>query len=141
MKILIVFIFMLNSMMAISAEDAAWYLGAETSLAKAYQKAKKEKKNLILLVVVKDGCKWCELMVNKTLRDPNIQENLSDLVTVVVDVNDKLPQDFRAERTPAIFFIDAKRKKSVLENVGYVKKGGFLIDIVSAKEMMDKEES
>ncbi len=131
------FILIVGNLLAITAEDAAWLLDAQTDLSKAYEKAKAQKKKLVLLVVVKDGCHWCEMMVHETLRDPQIQKNLKEMVTVVVDVNGKLPKAFQTKLTPGIFFIDVKRKKSVLENFGYIKKGGFLIDIVSASEMVE----
>jgi thioredoxin-related protein len=122
--------------MAISAQEAALVLEAQTDLTKALQKAKAENK-MVLLVVVKDDCNWCEKLVHETLKDKNIQDNLSNMVTVIVDINGKLPNKFKVTKTPATFFIDAKKEKSVFENIGYVKKGAFLIDIISANEMMD----
>jgi thioredoxin-related protein len=122
--------------MAISAQEAALVLEAQTDLTKALQKAKAENK-MVLLVVVKDDCNWCEKLVHETLKDKNIQDNLSNMVTVIVDINGKLPNKFKVTKTPATFFIDAKKEKSVFENIGYVKKGAFLIDIISANEMME----
>jgi len=136
MKAVIIFVLLVCNLMAISAQDAAWVLNAQTDLTKALQKANAEKK-MVLLVVVKDDCNWCEKMIHETLKDKDIQDNLSNTVTVIVDVNGKLPNDFKVTKTPAIFFIDAETKKSILENVGYVKKGAFLIDIISANEMME----
>ena len=137
MKTLIMFIMLVCNLMAISAQDAAWVLDAQTDLTKALQKAKAENK-IVLLVVVKDDCNWCEKMLYDTLKDKNIQENLANTVTVIVDINGKLPDAFKVRQTPAIFFIDAKKEKSIWENVGYIKKGAFLIDIISANEMMEE---
>lgn len=137
MKTVIMFAMIVCNLMAITADDAAWLLGAQTDLNKAFEKAKDEKKKMVLLVVVKDDCNWCELMVHETLKDTNIQENLTDMVTVVVDINGKLPDEFKTKLTPTMFFIDVKSKKSVLENFGYIKKGAFLIDIISASEMAE----
>ena len=131
------FALLVCNLMAITAQDAAWVLDAQTDLTKAFQKARAENK-MVLLVVVKDDCNWCEKMVYDTLKDKDIQDNLTNMVTVIVDVNKKLPDAFKVTQTPAIFFIDAKTKKSVLENVGYIKKGGFLIDIISASEMTEE---
>ena len=131
------FIMLVCNLMAISAQDAAWVLDAQTDLTKALQKAKAENK-IVLLVVVKDDCNWCEKMLYDTLKDKNIQENLANTVTVIVDINGKLPDAFKVRQTPAIFFIDAKKEKSIWENVGYIKKGAFLIDIISANEIMEE---
>ena len=135
MKTVIMFALLVCHLMAISAQNAAWVLDAQTDLNKAFKMAKAENK-MMLLVVVKDDCTWCEKMVYDTLKDKDIQDNLSNMVTVIVDVNEKLPDTLKVTQTPAIFFIDAKTKKSVFENVGYIKKGGFLIDIISANEMI-----
>lgn len=131
------FLMILGNLMAVTAEDAAWLLNAQTDLDKAFEKAKKEKKKVVLLVVVKDGCNWCDLMVHETLTDPDIQSRLGEAVTVVVDIHRELPEAFRADLTPTIFFIDAERQKSILKEVGYVKKGSFLIDIVTAFDNID----
>ena len=136
MKTVMMFVLLVCNLMAISAQEAAWVLDAQTDLTKALQKAKAENK-MVLLVVVKDDCNWCEMMVHNTLKDKDIQDNLSNMVTVVVDINGKLPNNFKITKTPAIFFIDAKNGKSVFENVGYVKKGAFLIDVISVNEVME----
>ncbi len=136
MKAVIMFALMVCNLMAISASEAAWVLDAQTDLTKALQKAKAENK-MVLLVVVKDDCNWCEKMVHETLKDKDIQDNLSNMVTVIVDIHGKLPNDFKVIKTPAMFFIDPKNGKSVFKNIGYVKKGAFLIDIISANEVME----
>ena len=137
MKIIIIFVLLVYNLMAISVEDAAWLLNAETDLNKAYKVAKTQKKKMLLLVIVKDGCNWCSMMVENTLRDKTIQANLEDMVTVVVDSNNTLPKTFKTKLTPTMFFIDVENKKSVLKQTGYIKKGTFLIDIISASEMVE----
>jgi len=137
MKTVMLFILLVCNLMAISVQEAAWVLDAQTDLTKALKKARAENK-MVLLVVVKDDCNWCEKLVHDTLKDKDIQDNLSNMVTVIVDINGKLPNDFKVTKTPAMFFIDAKKEKSVFENIGYVKKGAFLIDIISANEMMEE---
>jgi len=137
MKIVIIFVFLVYNLMAISVEDAAWLLNAQTDLDKAYKVAKIQKKKMLLLVIVKDGCNWCSMMVENTLRDKTIQANLEDIVTVVVDSNNTLPKIFKTKLTPTMFFIDVKNKKNVLKQTGYIKKGAFLIDIISASEMVE----
>ena len=136
MKILFILLFACSTMMAITAEDAAWVLNAKTSLSKALQKAKKTQKKMVLLVVVKDGCNWCEMMVHKTLSSKNIKEALSDSVLAVVDLSTPLPKGMHAELTPTMFFLDAKTGNVVQKNIGYDDPGGFLIDIISAKEKL-----
>jgi len=138
MKAILLCALLVCNLMAITAQDAAKILSAQTDLKKACQKARSENK-ILLLVVVKDKCSWCEKMVHETLNDKSIQYELSDMLTVVVDISEALPDGFEVTNTPAVFFIDAKKKKSVWANVGFVKKGTFLIDIISAKERFEAE--
>ena len=138
MKAILLCLLLVCNLMAISAQDAAKILDAQTDVKKACQKARSENK-MVLLIVVKDNCSWCEKMVHETLNDKNIRYELTDMVTVVVDISEKLPDGFKVTNTPAIFFIDAKKEKSVWENVGFVKKGTFLIDIISANERYEAE--
>ena len=136
MKILCILLLACNLAIAITAEDAAWILDAQTSFANAIKKAKKEQKKMVLLVVVKDGCSWCEKMVYNTLNRKNIKEALSETVVAVVDLYTSLPKGIHAEFTPTMFFIDVKTGKVIQKNVGYEEPGGFIIDIVSAKEKL-----
>ena len=137
MKTILMFILIVGNLFAITPEDAAWLLNAQTNLTKAYEKAKAEKKKMLLLIVVKDGCQWCKMMVYETLKDKNIQENLSDIEMVIVDIDSVLPKEFQAKLTPTMFFIDVKSKKTILKDVGYIKKGTFLIDIISAIDLLE----
>lgn len=137
MKIFIITMLMVCHLMAITVEDAAWVLDAQTDLNKAFKKAKAEKKDLLLLVAIKDGCDWCEKMIHYTLRDDKVKEQLSDVVTVVVDMKSKSAKDLNATLAPTMYFIDVSTGKTVQEHIGYEKAGSFLIDIISAKGELD----
>ena len=136
MRLLLILLFICSSAMAITAKDAAWLLDAQSSFPQAIQKAQKEHKEMVLLVVVQDGCDWCEKMVHHTFKNQKIKEALSDIVVAVVDLNTSLPKGMHAKLTPTMFFIEAKTGKVLQKNVGYESPGGFLIDIVSAKEKL-----
>lgn len=136
MKIVFMLLLACSLVMAITAEDAAWVLNAKPSLSKALQKAKKAQKKMVLLVIVKDGCSWCEKMIHNTLSSKKVKEALSDSVLAVVDLYTSLPNGMHAEFTPTMFFIDAKTGKVIQKNIGYEEPGGFIIDIVSAKEKL-----
>ena len=138
MKAILLCALLVCNLMAINAHDAAGVISAQTDLKKACKKARSENK-MLLLLVVKDNCSWCEKMVHETLNDQSIGYELTDMVTVVVDISEKLPEAYKVTNTPAIFFIDAKKEKSVWETVGFMKKGAFLIDIISAKERFEAE--
>jgi thioredoxin-related protein len=125
--------------MAISAEDAAWLLNAQTDLNKAFTQAKKEKTPMIVLLVVKDGCSWCEKMVNETMQDNTIKNALADAVIVVTDFHSEAAKTYETVLTPTVYFIDAKTGKSIGTQVGYEKAGNFLITVISAFDTVDQD--
>ena len=139
MKTLLLSLLLICNLMAITAKDAAWTLDAQTDLYKALKQAKKEKKEMVLLLVVKDGCEWCEKMVHETMQNRDIKDALSDTIIVIIDNKSDLAKKYKTTLTPSIFFIDAKTGKSVYTQVGYEKSGSFLITIISARDKLEQE--
>jgi len=137
MKLLLLSLLLISNLMAITATEYAPTINALTNMNKAYKKAKSEKKNMILLLVVKDGCHWCEKMVELTLQDKAVKDALSDTVIVIVDLDSELSKKFKADQTPTMVFIDVKTKKSFYEQVGYEKPGSFMITIISAQDNLE----
>lgn len=139
MKTLLLSLLLVYNLMAVTAEDAAWLLNGQTDFNKAIQKAKHDKKPMIILLVVKDGCSWCEKMINETMQDAKIKNALNDdAVIVVADFHSKLAKAYKAEFTPTLYFIDTKTKKSIATQVGHEKPGNFLITIISAFDTLDQ---
>lgn len=125
----LLFVCMLSGMLfAMNAQQAAKVLGVENSYDQAIQKAKHEKK-ILVMVVVKEHCRWCEKLVNTTLKEPRVQKRLQDFVTVVVDKDAAYPADFREDFFPSIFYVDYSTEKSIYENVGYIGAKCFLNDL------------
>ncbi len=137
MKLLLLSFLLVCNLMATTAKEYAPALNAFTNLDKAYAKAKSEQKEMILLLVIKDGCHWCEKMAELTMQDRTVKDALSDTVIVLVDLDSALAKKFKAEQTPTMVFIDVKTKKSVYEQVGYEKPGSFMITIISAKDNLE----
>ncbi len=139
MKILILSLLIICNVMAITAKDAAWVLNAQTDLHKALKQAKQEKKEMVLLLVVKDGCEWCEKMVHETMKNPNVKNALIDTVVVIIDNKSDHAKKYKTTLTPSVFFIDPKTEKSIYTHVGYEKAGSFLISIINAKDNIEPE--
>lgn len=137
MKTLLLSLLLVCNLMAVTAEDAAWLLNAQTDFNKALKKARNEKKPMLVLIVVKDGCSWCEKMVNETMQDKKIKDALADSVIVVADFHSDVAKAYKAKLTPTIYFIDPKTKKSVAEQIGYEKPGNFHITIISAFDSLE----
>ena len=137
MKTLLLSILLVCNLMAVTAEDAAWLLNGTTDFNKAVEKSKNGKKAMIVLLVVKDGCSWCEKMVSETMQASAVKDALNDAVLVVADFHSELASAYNAQLTPTIYFIDPKTKKSIKKQVGYEKPGNFLITVISAFDALD----
>jgi len=137
MKTLLLILLLVSNIVAITATEYAPTLNALTNINDAYSKAKSEKKNMILVMVIKDGCHWCEKMVEHTLQDKAVKDVLSDTIIVLTDFDSALSKTYKTEQTPSLYFIDVKTKKSVYEQVGYEKPGSFMITIHSAIDALE----
>ena len=137
MKILLLSILLVSNLLAITAKEYAPTIHALSNINDAFTKAKSEKKRMILLIVIKDGCHWCEKMLEETMQDKVVKKVLSDTVIVITDLDSALSKVYKAEQTPSLYFIDSKTKKSIYEQVGYEKPGSFMITIHSALDSIE----
>jgi len=106
-----------------SISGLSWYLNIETAL----QKAKKEKKSIVVMVG-EDSCKWCKKMKNRTLIDTRIQAKLKSYILVSVKRSDKEAMKYLPTfdgNIPSFFFM--QDNKELIESiVGYFKADDFL---------------
>lgn len=132
MKLFLLSLMLTYGLIATDAMDAAKKLGAENNYAEAIAKAQKEKKMLVM-VIVKKNCRWCDKIVNQTLSDERVKKILEkDFITLIVDRNARFPSEFRENFFPSVFYIDYTTQKSVYENVGFVGTKCFLNDLAGA---------
>ncbi len=132
MKLLWIMVMFVGSLWATDATLAAKHLGAEQNYAQAVAKARNTGKMLVM-VVVKEHCRWCQKLVDRTLSDPKVQKRLGEeFVTLIVDKDDTYPATFKEGFFPSIFYIDPKTEQSVYENVGYVGVKCFINDLDGA---------
>jgi len=134
MKAVLISLLLTYGLMATDAIEAAKKLGAENNYATAISKAKKEKK-LLVMVIVKENCRWCEKFINKTLSEETVKNKLENYITLIVDKDDDFPSDFKENFFPSIFYIDYSTQKSVYSNVGFVGKPCFLNDLNESLEI------
>jgi thioredoxin-related protein len=134
MKLFFLAVVLMTGLFATNAVDAANKLGVEKAYDQAVAKARKEDKMLVM-VVVKENCRWCDKIVNRTLSDPTVRKMLEKSVTVIVDKDAPFPSEFKVDFFPSVFYIDAQSGKSVYENVGYVDAEHFLNDIHDAQRI------
>ena len=137
MKLFLISLLFIGTLFATDAKEAAAGMGAENHFATAMKKAESEKKMLVM-VVVKEGCRWCDKLVYRTLSEPEVKESLKNYVTLIIDKDDDYPKDFKENFFPSIFYIDYSSGKSVYENVGYVGKKCFLNDLRESLKTRDE---
>lgn len=115
-------------------KDFAKVYGYETNYEKAYIKAKKEKKN-ILLITISSYCPWCKKLENQVLKDAGVQKKIQTLfVPVIINKDiDKLSERFITHIVPMSYIIDYKTEKTVKKRAGYQKKSDFMYFIKNAK--------
>jgi thioredoxin-related protein len=93
-------------------------------------KTAKEQNKVVMLVLVGDYCPWCKKFERKTLMSSEvISKTDENFIAVVIDKykdKGKYPEEFFAPLIPAVFFIEPKEQKSIVETVAYMKKDEFI---------------
>lgn len=123
----IIFVLLLSAFSLFGAE-VKW----EKDLSSAVQRADKEYKPLMVLVT-KNGCRWCDIFKQKTLTNPKVVAILNRDFVVYEGVVDEgsVPPSLMTQGTPATWFI--KGKTPMFEPImGAAESGDFLeaLDIV-----------
>ena len=110
----------------INEENFASEMKYETNFDNAMKRAKKEQKN-VMLVLVSNFCPWCRKFEQRVLlkEDVNaiIQKNYIPLI--INREKDPFPKEFDTGFTPIVHFIDHKTQKSYKNVVGYYNKDEF----------------
>lgn len=110
----------------------------ETTIAGAVERGIKEGKPLMVLVT-KTGCKWCDVLKQKTLNDPKISVMLNRDFVLYEGVVEKgnVPPSLMTGGTPATWFI--KGKTPMFEPImGAVERDDFLKALEIVKQEYQK---
>lgn len=133
MKALLLLSVLVFNLMATHAETAAQKLNVFSHYDKALAHAQKNHK-VLLVVVVKEHCSWCDKMVERTLQDPEVKKASKTLVTVILDQNAEMPSQLNAPMTPTSFFVDPRNETVIFDDIGYIEADEFLHDIENVVE-------
>lgn len=134
MKKIFLILVMAISLFGANAADAAFALGYEEVYKTALAKAKKEDK-ILMMVIVKEPCPYCDALVERTLDTPETKAKLKDFVPLIIDVHDSFPKDMKPPFTPMTNFINPTNNDVIWEVPGYSKKADFLEAMDEAKNM------
>lgn len=112
-------------------EKLSW----ETDMDHAFERAKKEHKNVMIMVEDR-RCKWCKNIKIGALSDPNVQEKLQSYILLKVQRSDKKTADRIEDFTGAIpSFYFMQPDQEVFESVvGYFATEDFLSFLTEIEE-------
>ncbi|HQR73523.1 MAG TPA: thioredoxin family protein [Sulfurovum sp.] len=103
----------------------------ETAFSTAFERAKKEHKD-VMVMVEEPQCKWCVKMKNGALSNPDVQVKLQDYVLLKVQRSDKESikqiEGFTAA-IPSFHFMTAN-KETIETIIGYFETEDFLSYLV-----------
>jgi len=110
-------------LLCLHAVDLQW----AHSYKEALSLAKKEKKNVMLLVT-SARCGWCRKLESTTLKDKNVVERLNKKYILVHAMrgDETYPKTFNVGSVPASFFLDADGKLIIRKVVGYWSAEDYL---------------
>ena len=99
----------------------------ETSYKTALAKAKKQNKDL-MLVMVTHYCPWCRKFEQKTLKKKVIDTKISKRFIRLILNREKhnFPKKFDTPRIPTTYFIKAKDESILLTHMGYKNAEDFM---------------
>jgi len=115
--------------------DAFEKLIWETDMDLAFQRAKKENRN-VMIMVEDTRCKWCKNMKLGALSDPNVQAKLEPYILLKVQRSDKDTSKRIAEFTGAIpsFYFMEPDQELYESIVGYFATEDFLQFLIEIEE-------
>ena len=102
-------------------------MGYETNYQAALAKAKKEHKNL-MLVLTTNYCPWCRKFETNVLHKEEVNQEIhKNYVPLILNRDEKqFPAQFTSTFTPVIYFIDAGNEKILHKVTGYSQREEFL---------------
>ena len=116
-KIVLV-ILMTLSLFGSNAKDAAFMLDYEEVYKLALDEAKKEHK-VLMMVIVKEPCPYCDKLVENTLDTETIKAKLTNFVPLIISYDDNYPDEFRPPFRPMTLFINPDDSTILKSLAGY----------------------
>jgi len=115
---IVLLLLMTLTLFASNAKDAAFMLDYKEVYKIALKEAKQEHK-ILMMVIVKEPCPYCDKLVENTLDTPLIKEKLTDFVPLIVAHDASYPDKFRPPFRPMTLFIDPNDSSILKSLAGY----------------------
>ena len=106
------------TLFASNAKDAAFMLDYREVYKVALDEAKKEHK-ILMMVIVKEPCPYCDELVENTLDSSSIKAKLTEFVPLIIAHDDKYPDKFRPPFRPMTLFINPDDSSILKSLAGY----------------------
>ena len=116
-KIILLLLITLN-LFGANAKDAAFMLDYKKVYDQALAQAKKEHK-VLMMVIVKDPCPYCDMLVEDTLDTSAIKAKLKDFIPLIIAHDGKYPDRFRPPVRPVTLFINPDNSTVLYSLAGY----------------------
>lgn len=99
----------------------------ETDYKVAIQKAKKEHKD-VMLVLVTEHCPWCKKLERETLSDNDVKKEVNkQYIPLILNRQKRMfPDRFYSSFVPAMHFINYKNEEYFVTELGFRNKNDFL---------------
>jgi len=118
MKKIILLLLTTLTLFGANAKDAAFLLDYEEVYSTALAQAKKEHK-VLMMVIVKEPCPFCDMLVEDTLDTPDIKAKLKGFVPLIIAHDGKYPDRLRPPVRPVTLFINPDDSTVLYTLAGY----------------------
>lgn len=127
MKKLLIIIMLSLALFADGYKDFAKEMAYETEYKTALERAKKENKKLMVLMIT-NYCPWCSKFEKKTLMDKNVDNKIkSNYIPLIINRQEgNFPNYLNAPVVPVTFFIEPNKEEITYESIGFSNKIDFL---------------
>lgn len=118
LKKIILLLLITLTLFGANAKDAAFRLDYKEVYASALAQAKKEHK-VLMMVIVKEPCPYCDKLVENTLDTSAIKAKLKNFTPLIIAHDGKYPDRFRPPVTPVTLFINPDDSTILYTLMGY----------------------
>ena len=125
---LLLILTLLSSLAFASVHEFAQKMGYETSYEKALQRAKKEKKD-IMFVLVTNYCPFCRKFEKRALMSEEVDTIVkANYIPLIINrERHNFPKRFESQRIPITYFISYKDDNKFSYALGYKPKKDFIV--------------
>jgi len=127
MKILLLALILLSQIYAKSYKDFGNEFQYELNYKIALEKAQKEKKDIMILMV-SNFCPWCQKLEKVVLSKEKINNQIhKKYIPLILNKDEsKYPKKFETPMVPTVYFVDYKTEQITSKVIGYNHRGDMI---------------